>query len=68
MRALKGSEIRQAREALGMSQAEFASALHLRFRSVQKWEQEGVPAGPTAVLLWLVSKMPRRVVRMLKDF
>jgi DNA-binding transcriptional regulator YiaG len=68
MRALKSSEIRQAREGLGMSQAEFAKGFHLNVRSVQKWELEGVPQGPTAVLLWLISKMPRQVLKALRDF
>jgi putative transcriptional regulator len=68
MRAIKPDEIKRTRESLGMSQAEFASAFHLNFRSVQKWEQEGIPQGPTAVLFWLLSKMPRQALKALRDF
>ena len=68
MRAIKPELIRQTRERLGMSQAEFARAFHLNFRSVQDWELRGVAGGPTAVLMWLISKMPRHVLKALRDF
>jgi DNA-binding transcriptional regulator YiaG len=68
MRAIKPDEIKRIREGLGMSQAEFAAAFHLNLRSLQKWEQEGIPAGPTAILFWLLSKMPRQALKALKDF
>ena len=68
MRAIKPEEIKATREGLGMSQAEFAAAFHLKFRSVQKWEQEGIPEGPTAILFWLLSKMPHQALKVLKNF
>jgi DNA-binding transcriptional regulator YiaG len=68
MRSIKPDEIKRTREALGMSQAEFAQAFHLKFRSVQKWEQEGIPEGPTAVLFWLLSKIPHQALKALRNF
>jgi putative transcriptional regulator len=68
MRALKPSEIKKIREDLEMSQAQFAKAFHLNFRTVQQWEQ-GVskPSGPTAVLLWLIGRIPHQILNALKD-
>ena len=68
MRAIQPNEVKRSRESLGMSQSEFAEAFHLNFRSLQKWEQEGIPRGPTAVLFWLLSKMPRQALKALRDF
>ena len=67
MRALKASEIKEIREGLELSQAQFAKAFHLNFRTVQQWEQ-GVskPSGPTTVLLWLISQIPHQILRALK--
>ncbi len=68
MQAIKPELVRQTRERLGMSQAEFARAFHLNVRSVQDWELRGVMKGPTAVLIWLISKMPAQALKALKDF
>lgn len=68
MRALKSAEIRKVREGLEMSQGEFAKAFHLSVRTLQQWEQ-GVktPSGPTAVLLWLIARIPHQILKALKD-
>lgn len=68
MRAIKPDEIKQARDGLGMSQAEFARAFRLSVRSVQKWELQGIPGGPAAVLMWLIIKLPRQAAKALRDF
>ena len=68
MRALKPAEIKQARDGLGMSQAEFANAFHLSVRTLQKWEIGGMkPSGATAVLLWLISRIPNQILKALRD-
>jgi putative transcriptional regulator len=68
MRALKPSEIKRTREGLAMSQAEFAKAFHLSARTVQQWEQGATtPSGPTAVLLWLIARIPLQILKALKE-
>ena len=68
MKTLKPSEIKNVRGDLEMSQAQFARAFHLSFRTVQQWEQ-GVtkPSGPTAVLLWLIAQIPHQILKALKN-
>jgi len=68
MWALKAAEIKQVRESLDMSQAEFAKAFHLSVRTLQKWEIGDMkPSGATAVLLWLISRIPQQIMKALKD-
>jgi putative transcriptional regulator len=68
MRALKPSDIKRTRESLEMSQAEFAKAFHLSARTVQQWEQGATrPAGPAAVLLWLIARIPQQILKTLKE-
>jgi putative transcriptional regulator len=68
MKALKPSEIKKVREQMEMSQAQFAKAFHLSFRTVQQWEQGATtPSGPTAVLLWLIARIPHQILKALKD-
>lgn len=59
MVALSGDEIRQRREALGMSQAELAGWAGVHVRTVSKWER-GVHKPPQmlAVALGLLKKRP----------
>jgi putative transcriptional regulator len=51
-----------------MSQAVFAKTFHLSVRTVQQWEQ-GIttPSGPTAVLLWLIDRIPQQILKALRD-
>jgi DNA-binding transcriptional regulator YiaG len=68
MKALKPAEIKKVREALEMSQAEFARAFHLSLRSLQDWEQGAMaPSGPAAVLLWLIARIPQQIIKALRD-
>jgi len=68
MRALKAAEIKQVRERLGMSQAEFAKAFHISVRTLQKWEIGGAkPSGPTMVLLWLIARIPNQILKALRE-
>lgn len=67
MRLLKPVEIQRARNALGMSQAEFAAAFHLSVRTLQGWEiGKAAPTGPAAVLLWLISRIPQQILKALR--
>jgi DNA-binding transcriptional regulator YiaG len=68
MQAIKPEIIKRTRAELGMTQAQFAGALHLSVRTVEDWELRGVAMGPAAVLIWLVSKMPKQAIKALKDF
>ena len=68
MRVFKPSEVKQIRERLDMSQAEFAKAFHLSVRTVQKWEMgAAVPSGPTFVLLRLIARIPHQIIKALKE-
>jgi putative transcriptional regulator len=65
---MKPSEIKKARDRLGMSQAEFAETFHLNLRTLQKWEiGETTPTGPAAVLLWLIGAIPQAIIKALKS-
>jgi putative transcriptional regulator len=68
MRDIKPAEIKKVREASGLSQAEFAERFQLRVRTLQKWEREGVPEGPAAILLWLIGKIPEQITKALRGF
>lgn len=68
MRALKPSEIKRVREGLEMSQGQFAKTFHLNVRTVQQWEQGvSTPSGPTAVLLWLIARIPQQIIKALRE-
>jgi putative transcriptional regulator len=68
MRLLKPAEIQKARQALGMSQAEFADAFKLSVRTLQGWEAgKAEPTGPAAVLLWLIAHIPYQIMKALKQ-
>jgi DNA-binding transcriptional regulator YiaG len=68
MRDLKPTEVKLARKATGLSQLAFAERFKLNFRTLQKWEREGIKEGPAAALLWLILKIPRQVAKALRDF
>lgn len=67
MRTLTPTEIQKARFALGMSQADFAQTFRLSVRTLQDWEiGRRTPTGPAAVLLWLISVMPKPIINALR--
>lgn len=68
MQAIKPDLLKRTRDELGMTQAQFAEALHLSVRTIQDWELRGVAKGPAAVLVWLVSKLPKQALKALRDF
>ena len=45
-------QIRELREALGLSQVDFARQLGVVTRTVGNWERSTPPSGPTAQHLW----------------
>jgi DNA-binding transcriptional regulator YiaG len=52
-------EVRQIREKLGLSQAEFAERFHLSQRTLQLWEQRrAMPDMPARVLLKAIERAP----------
>ena len=53
------NEVVQARQGAGMSQAEFASALHISKRTLQEWEQgRRSPSGAAQALVRIASRHP----------
>lgn len=44
------------REALGMRQVDFAKLLQIGERTLIRWEAEGIPPGPAAVLYGLLEQ------------
>lgn len=53
------NEVVQARQGTGMSQAEFASALHISKRTLQEWEQgRRSPSGAAQALVRIASRHP----------
>jgi putative transcriptional regulator len=60
-------DVRQIREKLGLSQADFADRFGLSFRTVQEWEQgRAVPDRPARVLLKVIEHSPNAVTRALR--
>ena len=61
-----GPDVRLLREALGLSQEDFAERFHLSLRTIQEWEQRRrVPEGPALTLLRVIERDPRAVERAL---
>jgi putative transcriptional regulator len=68
-------DVRAIREAIGMTQAEFAAAYEFSVRTVQEWERGAKrPSGPARTLLRAIKGDPRdcaerwRRLRRLSDF
>jgi putative transcriptional regulator len=69
MKAPKAVDTKKLRTKLGMSQAVFAKTFRLNLRTVQSWEVgQAEPSGGTAVLLWLIDRIPQAIMRALKDY
>lgn len=59
---IEPSEIAQARLNIGLSQAEFAAALHISRRTLQEWEQgRRSPSGAARALIRIATKHPEIV-------
>ena len=53
------NEVVKARQSTGMSQAEFASALHMSKRTLQEWEQgRRSPSGAAQALVRIAKRHP----------
>ena len=53
------NEVIEARQSTGMSQAEFASALHISKRTLQEWEQgRRSPSGAAQALVRIAKRHP----------
>ena len=53
------NEVVRARQSAGMSQAEFAAALHISKRTLQEWEQgRRSPSGAAQALVRIASRHP----------
>jgi putative transcriptional regulator len=56
------NEVAQARQSIGLSQAEFAAALHISRRTLQEWEQgRRSPSGAAQALIRIASRHPEIV-------
>lgn len=62
-------KFRLVRRALGLSQAQFASAYHIPLRTLQNWEQgTREPDEASQALLKLIADDPERTRRVLSGF
>ena len=53
------NDVVEARQSTGMSQAEFASALHISKRTLQEWEQgRRTPSGAAQALVRIAKRHP----------
>ncbi len=65
---LAPSEIRDARMALNMTQAQFAAEFHFSLLTLRKWEQgQRAPTGPAMVLLSIIRRAPSAVRRAMRQ-
>ena len=56
------NEVAQARQSVGLSQAEFAAALHISRRTLQEWEQgRRSPSGAAQALIRIAARHPEIV-------
>ena len=59
---IEPNEVAQARQSIGLSQAEFAKALHISRRTLQEWEQgRRSPSGAAQALIRIATKHPEIV-------
>jgi putative transcriptional regulator len=60
--------VREIREALGMSQREFAQTFRFATKTVQNWEQgTREPEGPARAYLAVIKRVPEAVMTALAD-
>lgn len=65
---VKPSEVRKARERLGLSQDKFAHAFGVSAATLRKWEQgQRAPTGAAKTLLKVIEREPRAVLRALEQ-
>ncbi len=63
---LKPSDVRKARERLGLSQDKFADAFGVSASTLRKWEQgQRAPTGAAKTLLKVIEREPKAVLRAL---
>ena len=66
VREIPRTDVRQVRDRLGLTQAEFASVFGVSVGTVRNWEQHHrEPEGPARVLLMVIEREPAAVVRAL---
>jgi putative transcriptional regulator len=59
-------DVKEVREHVGMTQAEFAAAFGISLGTLRHWERgDRTPRGPARVLLNVVAKEPKAVLRAL---
>ena len=60
------NEVAQARQNTGLSQAQFAEALHISKRTLQEWEQgRRSPSGAAQALILIAKRHPEVVLEAL---
>lgn len=65
---LAPSEIRDARMALNMTQAEFAAEFCFSLPTLRKWEQgQREPAGPAMVMFSIIRRAPAAIRRTMRQ-
>ena len=59
---IESNEVVQARQTIGLSQAQFAQALHISKRTLQEWEQgRRAPSGAAQALIRIAQRHPEIV-------
>lgn len=60
------NEVAAARQKTGLSQAQFAKALHISARTLQEWEQgRRQPSGPAQALIQIAFRHPEVITEAL---
>jgi len=68
MRRVKPVDVKKARKALGMTQAEFAQLMGTSVSGLQKWEQGArQPRGAARTLVRLIERAPEAVKEALDE-
>ena len=63
-----GSRIKEIREDLGQTQADFAQLLKIPVGTLRNWEQgRRTPQGPAQALLKIIEHMPKQSIKILQQ-
>lgn len=62
-----GNRIREIREELGQTQADFAELLKIPIGTLRNWEQgRRIPKGPAQSLLTIIEHLPKQSLQILR--
>lgn len=66
--AIPQVDLKELRKDLGLTQRQFCEKYHLSLEALREWEQgRRIPHDSAKILLFLVSKIPKEIEKILSD-